>query len=108
MASIYIHSKAPIQQPKQPGRPKTKRKKEPYELTSQREKCAKLRKIEVSMTCSKCGQQGHNKRSCEVISQNMDSQQSNDERITSSQDGEQDRTRFNSTLIVRWMPDVGG
>ncbi|KAK8683005.1 hypothetical protein V6N13_039081 [Hibiscus sabdariffa] len=65
------------------GRPKTKRKKEPDELTSQREKCAKLRKIGVSMTCSKCGQQGHNKRSCKVICQNMDSQQSNDVSVRS-------------------------
>ncbi|KAK8628568.1 hypothetical protein V6N13_009155 [Hibiscus sabdariffa] len=66
-ASTFI-PKPPIQQPKQPVRPKMKRKKEPDELTSQREQFAKLRKIGVSMTCSKCGQQGHNKRSCKVIS----------------------------------------
>ncbi|KAK8674102.1 hypothetical protein V6N13_112400 [Hibiscus sabdariffa] len=81
-SSTFI-PKPPIQQPKQPGRPKTKRKKEPDELTPQREKCAKLRKIGVSMTCSKCGQQGHNKRSCKVICQNMDSQQSNDVSVPS-------------------------
>ncbi|KAL4289626.1 hypothetical protein GQ457_14G018530 [Hibiscus cannabinus] len=81
-SSTFI-PKPPIQQPKQPGRPKMKRKKESDELTPQKEKFAKLMKIGVSMTCSKCGQQGHNKRSCKVICQNMDSQQSNDVRVLS-------------------------
>ncbi|TQE09354.1 hypothetical protein C1H46_004991 [Malus baccata] len=54
----------PIKPPfyhKQPGRPKGKRTKAPYEI---KKGPTKLRKYDVVMHCQTCGGEGHNKRSC--------------------------------------------
>ncbi|KAK8643560.1 hypothetical protein V6N13_012849 [Hibiscus sabdariffa] len=43
------------------GRPQKKRRKEPDEPVT---KTGRIKKIGAQMTCSKCGNRGHNKRSC--------------------------------------------
>ncbi|KAK8701953.1 hypothetical protein V6N13_020328 [Hibiscus sabdariffa] len=76
---IYSHMIKPLRGPKQwshyqtdghilspvirrpVGRPQTKRRKEPDEPLKE---TGRLTKLEVKMTCSKCGSKGHNKRSC--------------------------------------------
>ncbi|KAK8659316.1 hypothetical protein V6N13_029522 [Hibiscus sabdariffa] len=76
---IYSHMIKPIRGPKQwahymtdepilslvtrrpVGRPQKKRRKEPDEPVT---KIGRIRKIGAQMTCSKCGNRGHNKRSC--------------------------------------------
>ena len=42
-----------------PGRPKKKRAREPYELTSGK-------RAGISKQCKTCGKLGHNKRTCKV------------------------------------------
>ncbi|KAB2617605.1 hypothetical protein D8674_013474 [Pyrus ussuriensis x Pyrus communis] len=46
---------------KQPGKPKGKRIKAPYEIKNG---ATKLRKYDVVMHCQTCGEEGHNKTSC--------------------------------------------
>lgn len=60
-------SYTPVQEPEernQPGRPKTKRCREPGEIQGEGSKTIKLTRSYIVLKCRNCGVAGHNQRTC--------------------------------------------
>nr|CAD1840628.1 unnamed protein product [Ananas comosus var. bracteatus] len=104
----------PIQPPdnkKRPGRPKMARKKSASELQTSN----KLGRHGVRMTCTKCGEKGHNKATCNrrsragvrplvpklPVRRNRAEFETTNEATPTPTPAQNMRSHF----IVRWMPD---